>query len=384
MADFIATTLSELHIGSGQRLLKNMDFALRKIKDTNYIGVIDIKKLSEQIGIENIEKLIGFIDKKGEKNLFEFLKTFKEDIKLKQISKRLIQVYGNFSNKTELKEFLINSENNPFIPGSSLKGAIRTAIIDFLVQKNKNIVRGIIDNAQNYKSFATWQQRDFQNIETKIVNKLLSNNEKTDANSNIMRFLQVGDIEFKYETSAVVLEILNFYYSGWDIKQGQSSLIEVLLKNCESEKFRININSDLLELNLKNNKVQINKNLEYNFKSIFEIINNHTKKNIEKELSFWKSQNTNLDKIQTYISTFESIFEECKNLKDNEFILKLGGNSGWTSITGGWAKYVFSEMEWDKLYHLLNKGRKVDFFPKTRKIDQDGDLMGFVKISKSN
>lgn len=389
MAEFIATTLSELHIGSGQTLIKNLDFAIgtRKNKDNeieNVIGVLDIKKIAKLIGPENIEKLINFIDQKGEKNILDFFKSFKQDVELEKVSKRRLSIYGDFSNKNELKEFLLNSDGNPIIPGSSLKGAIRTAIISHLVNQNKNIVRGIIDNERNYKFFAQWEKEDFQKVETKILNKLLSGSEFVNANKNVMRFLQVGDIEFPYETIAVVLEILNFYYSGWDIKKGQSSLIEVISQNCESEPFKININETLLNINKE--KKTINAQTDYleSLQKIFEIVNNHTKKIIENEIKFWKNQNSNIDKTDSYLSRLKEILEAFKNLNKEEMIIRLGGNSGWTSITGGWAKEIFSEMEWDKLYHLLNKNRKVKFFPKTRKIDHDGKMFGFVKITKQN
>jgi hypothetical protein len=57
---------------------------------------------------------------------------------------------------------------------------------------------------------------------------------------------------------------------------------------------------------------------------------------------------------------------------------------GWEFITGAWIKNntsLLSDEEWFRLYSQLNKGRRnVDIFPKTRKIDEDGDLFGFVKL----
>lgn len=390
MAEFIAKTLSEVHIGSGQTLTKNLDFAFGKRKnddneDENVVGILDIKKISDLIGIQNIQKLIDFIDKKGTKNILDFIGEFTPKNSLKNVSKRIFCVFGDFNNKNFLKEHLLNYDNNPIIPGSSVKGAIRTAIIAYLVNQNKTIVRGIIDNEQKYKPFANWQQRDFQKVETKILNKLLSGTEFMDANKNVMRFIIVGDVVFEYETTCMVQEIVNYYNSLWKIKEGQANLIELIAEGCESNTFRININNDLLEINLKNKKIDAKTDYLQSLDKIFEIVNNHTKKLIEKEIEFWNNQhNTDQieDKIETYKQKLEEIHSEFSELKNGEMILRIGGNSGWTSITGGWAKEILSEMEWDKLYHLLNKKRDVKFFPKTRKIDEDGSFMGFVKISK--
>lgn len=69
MAEFKTETLSEIHIGSGQILTKNIDFDFdyRKNEDNEndaIIGVFDINKIFKIIGQSNIEKLISFIEKK--------------------------------------------------------------------------------------------------------------------------------------------------------------------------------------------------------------------------------------------------------------------------------------------------------------------------------
>jgi len=391
MPDFIATTLSEVHIGSGQTLTKNLDFALGKRKNEdneieNVIGILDINKIGKLIGTENIEIFIEFIDKKGTKNIVDFIGEFTQENKLENISKRVFCVYGDFSNKNFLREQLINSDKNPIIPGSSVKGAIRTAIISYLVGQNKQIVRRIIDKEQINKPFATWKEKDFQKVETKILNKLLSGTESIEANKNTMRFLIVGDVEFAYETIAFSSEILNYYFRGWNIKQGQSILTELISDNCESEPFRININKNLLDINLKYNNVKAQTDFLQSLDNLFEIINNHTKKLIENEINFWNNQdNTNEieGKIDEYLQKLENIYSEFSKLKKDEMIIRIGGNTGWSSITGGWAKEVLSKMEWDKLYHLLNKNREVNIFPKTRKITDDfSDPFGIIKISQ--
>jgi CRISPR type III-A-associated RAMP protein Csm5 len=149
---------------------------------------LDINKIGKLIGTENIEIFIEFIDKKGTKNIVDFIGEFTQENKLENISKRVFCVYGDFSNKNFLREQLINSDKNPIIPGSSVKGAIRTAIISYLVGQNKQIVRRIIDKEQINKPFATWKEKDFQKVETKILNKLLSGTESIEANKNTMRF----------------------------------------------------------------------------------------------------------------------------------------------------------------------------------------------------
>ena len=61
-------------------------------------------------------------------------------------------------------------------------------------------------------------------------------------------------------------------------------------------------------------------------------------------------------------------------------VIRVGGNTGWFSITGGWAK-ILDEENWQVLYHLLNKNRSVKYFPKTRKTDEYGEVLVFKNRS---
>lgn len=386
MAEFKTETLSEIHIGSGQILTKNIDFDFdyRKNEDNEndaIIGVFDINKIFKIIGQSNIEKLISFIEKKDKSSFVKFVNDYSsKNIKLSQISKRTFCVYGeNFINYNFLKEQLINSNGFPIIPGSSLKGAIRTAIISYLVEKDISKVKEIVDKEKTFKTL-----NDLKKLETKIVNMLLSGTEGFEANKNIMRFFNVSDIEFQYETIGIIMEIANLFNQGWDIKKGQKVILEVIPKGCESEVFRLNINSSLLNENVKFKKIITNTEFLTNWDSLFSIINTHTKKLIENELIFWENQNYSIldSKIEQYKFNLERIYNDFKQLKNNEMIIRIGGNSGWDSITGGWAKEVFNESEWNHIYRKLNKDRDVEVFPKTRKIGSEGELMGYLKLIK--
>lgn len=88
--------------------------------------------------------------------------------------------------------------------------------------------------------------------------------------------------------------------------------------------------------------------------------------------------------LGNYIDNLQAIINIADNWGANETVLRIGGGSGWDFITGAWAKTnenLFSEKEWYQLSELLNKGRNVEYFPKTRKLDEDGDIMGFIKIT---
>ncbi|HOK36755.1 MAG: type III-A CRISPR-associated RAMP protein Csm5 [Tenuifilum sp.] len=394
MAEFIAKTLTAVHVGSGNKLVKNFDFfTFKDEEDYDCLAIIDVNKVVNVIGINNIEKLINFIDKKGQKNIYSFInESANKKFIIDDISKRQVRVFGDFVNKTELKEQYLNSDNYPVIPGSSLKGAIRTAIARELVLKNKDYYkRNIISKINQIKNTLSNQEgkiktKHFQNIQSQIINTVFSGSYRADANKNTMRFLTICDIVFTYETQATVLDIINYTANGWNPKQGQSAIIETISEGCESEPFRITINNNLLKLNKNfngNSYLEAESSFLNDIKNIFKIVNDHTKYLVENEIGLLQNilETEKVDRsLEKYFDRLSDVLDQINNTKEDEMVIRVGGNTGWFSITGGWAKEILDEENWQVLYHLLNKNRSVKYFPKTRKTDEYGEVFGFLKI----
>jgi len=373
-------TLSPVHIGSGIDLQSNIEFLI----DDDRLAIIDEKKVLNIIGEEYINNWVTIINNR--ENLFEYLKLRKSNIKLSDIDKRKMEVYcSDLQNKKTLKEQLHNAQGNATIPGSSIKGAIRTAIISYLVEKETERVKNIINKKRNFLNGKglKWNLKAFQEVESEILNQLLSNSFKPDANRNIFRFLQVTDAYFYYETYASNLQVLNLQGNGWGIKNSSDQLTELIGQDCESE-IRIKINQKLLEENINRKEIKSDTSFLNSIEKLFGIINIHTKYLLKKEIDFWKHESKYPDSVNYYIENMEKLFEETGKCKKEEAVLRIGGGSGWDSITGAWAKTnqkLFSDDEWFQLSKLLNKGRDVEYFPKTRKIDEDGYPLGFIKLS---
>ena len=121
-----------------------------------------------------------------------------------------------------------------------------------------------------------------------------------------------------------------------------------------------------------------------NLSVLFNEINKHTAWLVEKEILFWKEEEFSHDAIDQYLSFLEDIQTQLNELDtDREMILRVGHGSGWHFITGGWAKYLenlLSDEEFRQLSSLLGK-RGASTFPKTRKMESIGELLGFIKIS---
>jgi hypothetical protein len=113
----------------------------------------------------------------------------------------------------------------------------------------------------------------------------------------------------------------------------------------------------------------------FSISSLFEIINTHTKKYIDKEISFFKKYET--DKTRDIVESLEQI--KVQIAEDNSAcILKMSAGSGFHSITGDWQYDNFTNTgNWTG---GRNEGKKKY---KSRKIAVDNNvfsLMGFVKL----
>lgn len=172
-----------------------------------------------------------YIKSSSEKSLYEWLQSFGykiNDIKLAIKSKAFAHVNVLKSKKT-LNDIVLQSkliDGTPFIPGSSIKGVIRTAILYDLLNKNREIkkrywneiksLRSSMKSAQINKYLINGTNKDINkkatNLEVALLHKLnLVNKENKpikqfNAVCSVMRGISVGDSE--HINQAVPMEVL--------------------------------------------------------------------------------------------------------------------------------------------------------------------------------
>lgn len=369
MSEIKIEVISPVHIGSGNLLQNNTDFVTTSVGENNYIRIVDDRKILNLIGFEHLNDWILSIERK--ENTKEFVKRFAPNSKIADYSKRRLLdcSYGVNSNDT-LKEHIHNGLGLPYIPGSSIKGAIRTAILATLSEKISNkeskIKTGKIDrNGNPYLSAL------------KIEKELFG----SDPNTDIFRFIQVGDAYFEKD-SEIAIRVVNL-----NIRQGNnlqdntmSQLVEALGIEIESS-FQLKIATDYY--NWVKTKLsglgELSAEID-NIQNLFLLINNHTQKLVEFELEYWKE----IDKTgaENFVENMEKILieiESCK--KGKECVLRIGHASGWRFITGGWTENLdnFTDVVIPASRPKYFNYTQYDF-PKSRRIDEDSDVLGFVKL----
>lgn len=337
-------TLTPVHIGNGEILKENFDYI--KTKDENGIYITPI----------NHNKLFKCLNEKGQNVVLQYTSTLQSgesiksfidelpDNKKESCYDRYIWLDTKQQNLAqELREQIYDGFGKPYIPGSSIKGAIRTVIVSRLMQ-------------------------DGRELNLRYNNVL----------DNITQYLQVSDVMFENGcTDALNMINLNIRTNNSFEDTSKKQLVEAITTGEESS-FTIKI-SDTQKFQVANS-----------IKDLFNLINQHTKRILNNEINFWYDYTEKDDGtlVQDYINACKGINEKINNaIATNSCILRLGHANGWKFITGDWAEKKANEIEWSNIVNRSrpNNNRYTQYpFPKSRRInivDTKVNLLGFVKLT---
>lgn len=198
--------------------------------------------------------------------------------KNKSFEKSLID-YGVFCsvvNITKENGFIKDGKDRPYIPGTSIKGAIRTALLNYAIKyyktnRSDNYINSILDNFNAHLDTVNEQLEKAQDEreENQIKKNFLSEMEQTvlqtnqrSANKDLLRSLKISDSLFltNIEKKEVVITSAQEYIRYMDNSKntGLVGRINIILGNpiIELEKKNINISKnmtkDKIDLLMKN------------------------------------------------------------------------------------------------------------------------------------
>jgi CRISPR type III-A-associated RAMP protein Csm5 len=374
-------TLTPVHIGSGNMLQGNSEYL--NFSSEKKIALIEARKVLDIIGAENIDKWLSVID--NQENLLDYLEQRKPTIKSKDVAERIINIEG--TNPTpkndrypDVKEQLFAGNQKPLLPGTSIKGAIRTAILTSKIYNDSSSPKFASQPSKiSETSFNKTKYKDSQ-----LNKRFLGRN----ANEDILRLLQVTDVHFD-ETVCLLSQTLNLIGGKYKIDTRFNQFIEAIpegslalgrikiLNTQEHEKL-----TDWYKKTFAKEKELNN----FNVKNIFKIINEHTKKLVTKEIEYWNKQEI-IDNVADFTETLTSIISQIEKIeinKENACILRIGFGSGFKSMTGDWQIDLLNPTDYRNLIDSKQvRGSNYSGldFPKSRKIIEGGQPLGFVKIT---
>lgn len=364
------TTLTPVHVGSGEKLLRDFDFIIKDGK----VGFLDLEKVVEKIGIDRLPQLTAEIEKK---NVKSFLEKVLPNVSIDDICIRVASHKAIGSNCNELKAQYHVSLLNACIPGSSIKGAIKTTIWETLATKEKQ---------------KSWRTEDYKNRKGKFDSGIIDNRLfGPNANEKTTRFLKIGDVHFpETKTSVYEIGILNAGYNDWEFKRGSSFLAECIPSG-QTGQFNFKIDKDWLE---KNKRVHPEKwrNLSTTFiendvVSFCTQLNAYISRQVGYELDDLNDEgfrnHEQGEEMLNELKRIKGISDKAIQERSKFFILRVGGNNGWNFTTGGWVKSsTLPDSEYNAMRKTIQRGNTydMDLWPKTRKLTTSGLPLGFVKI----
>lgn len=365
-------TLTPIHVGNGNFLQNNMDFFVYKVEEDSFIGIIDPKKIYALVGQEHLDDWLYSIQRK--ENVKDFVRRYKKNADPENYSSRVITNFGEVKSSDTLKECIHNGCGVPYIPGSSIKGAIRTAILSALVKAN-----GQIEVRRDKKGKFNSRQ---------VESTFFGANPKSD----VFRFLQVGDAYFEQGCEIAKRMInLNIRLEKNLVDDSKPQLVEAIRLGSVTT-FQMKVDIDLYHCAKKRwpNR-QTRESLDplgsipdemRSLSALFGMINKHTKYLVNDEISYWEGKLEEYDGAEDFIESLRKVLDSAEKCKDGkECVLRIGYGSGWRFITGAWSESLDNFSDIVAASRPNNNVYQGYDFPKSRRMDPDGDILGFVKLS---
>ncbi len=380
--------LTAVHIGSGNSLLP-VDYTLEKPNgstEKRYVKFSSdkiINSILESGTAQQKQELQNVSDLNDINVLAKFFRKYfylgvEYDSK---VTKDFINLYsskinsGLFENSLEVNQTLHHGAS-PYIPGSSIKGAVRTAILNqALMDLPQESYNELFEMADKEK------QRDSKKsgrYEKKIQNKallMLSVKGIDDAKLDPFRYIEISDSEFSAK-SQLVARMENAKIDKFK-KELCSEAMQIIAESIPgkladsktSSGFTIRINEDLQNIELPNGFC-INKQID--LQEIISACNFFFKSQFNKEYKkFYKDAYESVDKIFELKKIIDSIPEN----SETEFLLRVGR---WSQI-----EYVTFENNFRNPKTPTKKGREMPFGTSRTVLNYDGQYlpMGWCKCT---
>jgi CRISPR-associated protein Csm5 len=352
------TTLTPVTVGSGAELSPYSDY----IVDNNQVYFIDKKKMQDKIlqkGDQYLDLFIQGVATKMDNNRSEFnLKSFLTNNKIVSNISEVIAYQcpfvGSADSRLPVKGLLKSPLQQPYFPGSSIKGALKTVLMHNWLTTNKNADE-TIEKVINGGSF-DFLEKQFEYKEDELTHMVIRKN----------TIQQVTDSSLMAKENIVIVDC----YRKMPIR------IECIAKN----------NSAEFELILEN----------YKWEDLARQANKYAENTINREFALIEEKE-GLNKYYNHLVEIEDLI-----IDDNgtSAYFRLGFGKGYYLNSLGIAVYSYVKKEgkndlYKKFTEFINRQfakrdkfgnlQEIDLeeFPKTRLfVTKTQELLGWVKIEK--
>lgn len=367
--------LTPVHVGAGNDLLVECDFFK---KDTTAF-VVDQNHLFQALASSGLD-LSALLAKTYQiSELFDALSETQQESQYHYQLKTLDKATTIPSER--IAAYVKDSFLRPYIPGASIKGAIRTALLTHIIKSNgfSSIESWLPQERQHYKLPRKSQAA------AKLTEKLFSSKSIRGQvpNFDLLRTIHISDSYFTTDALTIAeVRWLNLVgkplQAKWrDMAKQQSvanwkDAMGTFTESLSPEKtgiLNVQIDNFLLENETANSVLQWQpKKIPTQFDQWRQIINNHALQRLEEEKAFFKEY-----QVTGALTACEKILQQIHQTPEACY-LQIGWGSGWESMTGNWLP---ENIKQDMRHHYgLGKRIRDEYersvfhpvFPKTRRL----------------
>lgn len=366
--------LSPIHIGSGNKY-KPIDCIIKKQEVFIFDEKDVIKNIKGRYMLDS--SFLSSISYSGKRaKFYQNLDSFIDSgiIDKNVLNKVKIKAKNKTTNiKGKEIQGIMRNLNGPFIPGSTLKGVVRTAIFyDYVKNKGINWIKAAIKEIKN--------NRKLNSIEDFIIG-----GEKKNVQKDPFRFLNIMDINLVEDNVSIYEESIFNMKSNFP-----GDILETINEGCLTEEFKFGITFKNIKENIRNemiDRLKLDKNLVSYLenKEILKALYEYSKDIIEEEIEYYKncsSKVLNTSEILKQLQKFKDINTESSP------IIRIGKGTGYLSHTLGIIIKRLDKNYYDREFIKYIRPPKHDEkyeFPKSRKFVGQAispKLLGFALIKK--
>ena len=342
--------LTPLHIGNGSTLEAEVDFTGRNGR----LEVIDSEATFRQL-LDNPAALRELGREKFSWN------SLVRQYKIKLVTSYTLDCRG--SNRPQrIRSFIKDGFSRPYLPGSSLKGSLRTAfLVKLAASSTMKPILG--DNSKR--------------ADDRYLDKLAGGNPHND----FLRGFHVSDsLGADISECGIMAREIKFFnlqtptQAGWKHFSGRRTIDDYSKADgihVETLEPGINLTASFsMEGFLSDTQQRKNAGLPtfeqlQDLDGLYELVNNHALKTAQSELNFFRQYKTSGKAAAEF---YEKL---CKKIKEmspgNGFICRIAWGSGWKGMTGDWMCEDLAQ-EARKKFRLGKTGMP---YPKTRRLALD-------------
>ena len=329
------STLTPLHIGNGRVLLHNYDYAIHQGKTWRInedalldVQAVDDPRIAEQLAQTPPAQLLTKDDFKPESDFFHYV---------------LAGTPRSQQAGAELREQIKDAFYRPYLPGSSLKGALRTAIVWFAFGARKLTMRDVKPRLGRNPAWAA------QAIEQELLGR--------DPNHDLLRALHVSD------SQPIGPEQLILVNAQVVTRGGMGSPIEVEAIRPDTE-LELTIKLDNALFSDWAGKLGLRERADW-LQHLPAVVRRHTACQVKDELT-WYNGRKGAEAARNFYTELSQL-----NLPENTCVLRMGWGGGWDSKTLG--SHLRSDPAFlegiIRDYHMTRGRRQPgDPFPKSRRV----------------